>query len=53
MKPYAMRIDVGGIKIAAGVLDRDINILSRCMTKEHAGQLPAERERHRRCGYGL
>jgi len=42
MKPYAMGIDIGGTKIAAGVLDRDMNILSVCVTKEHAGQLPAQ-----------
>ena len=42
MKPYAIGIDVGGTKIAAGVLDRDMNILSVCVTKEHAGQLPAQ-----------
>ena len=42
MKPYAIGIDVGGTKIAAGVLDRDMNILSVCVTKEHAGQSPAQ-----------
>jgi len=42
MKPYAIGIDVGGTKIAAGVLDRDMDILSVCVTKEHAGQLPAQ-----------
>ena len=42
MKLYAMGIDVGGTKIAAGVLDRDMNILSVCVTKEHAGQSPAQ-----------
>jgi pyruvate formate lyase activating enzyme len=42
MKPYAIGIDVGGTKIAAGVLDRDMNILSVCVTREHAGQLPAQ-----------
>ncbi len=42
MKPYAIGIDIGGTKIAAGVLDRDMNVLSVCMTKEHAGQLPAQ-----------
>jgi pyruvate formate lyase activating enzyme len=35
-------LDLGGTKIAAGVLDRDLNILSVCVTKEHAGQLPAQ-----------
>jgi pyruvate formate lyase activating enzyme len=42
MKPYAIGLDVGGTKIAAGVLDRDLNILSVHVTKEHAGQLPAQ-----------
>ena len=42
MKPYAVGLDLGGTKIAAGVLDRDLNILSVCVTKEHAGQLPAQ-----------
>lgn len=40
-KPYAIGIDVGGTKIAAGALDRSMNILSNYVTKEHAGQLPA------------
>jgi glycyl-radical enzyme activating protein/glucokinase-like ROK family protein len=42
MKPYAVGIDVGGTKIAAGVLDRSMKILSVHVTKEHAGQLPAQ-----------
>ena len=42
MKPYAVGIDVGGTKIAAGVLDRSMNVLSVYVTKEHAGQLPAQ-----------
>lgn len=42
MKPYAVGIDIGGTKIAAGVLDRSMNILSVHVTKEHAGQLPAQ-----------
>jgi len=42
MKPYAVGIDVGGTKIAAGVLDRAMNILSVHVTKEHAGQFPAQ-----------
>jgi hypothetical protein len=33
---------VGGTKIAAGVLDRDLNLLVVCITKEHAGQLPVQ-----------
>jgi len=40
-KPYAVGIDVGGTKIAAGVLDRSMNVLSTYITKEHSGQLPA------------
>jgi pyruvate formate lyase activating enzyme len=35
-------MDVGGTKIAAGVLDRDLNLLAVCTTKEHAGQLPGQ-----------
>jgi pyruvate formate lyase activating enzyme len=42
LKLYAVGLDLGGTKIAAGVLDRDMNILSVCVTKEHAGQLPAQ-----------
>jgi pyruvate formate lyase activating enzyme len=42
MKPYAVGLDLGGTKIAAGVLDRDLNILSIYVTKEHVGQLPAQ-----------
>jgi glucokinase len=42
MKPYAVGIDVGGTKIAAGVLDRSMNVVSVHVTKEHAGQLPAQ-----------
>ena len=42
MKLYAVGIDIGGTKIAAGVLDRDMNILSICVTKEHAGQSPVQ-----------
>jgi glucokinase len=40
MKKYAVGIDVGGTKIAAGVLDSSMNMLSVHVTKEHAGQLP-------------
>lgn len=40
MQPYAVGLDLGGTKLAAGVLDRDLNLLSLCVTKEHAGQLP-------------
>ncbi len=42
MKELAIGIDVGGTKIAASVLDRDLNTLSVCVTKGHAGQLPAQ-----------
>ena len=42
MKQYAVGIDVGGTKIAAGVLDSSMNILSVHVTKEHAGQLPTQ-----------
>jgi len=42
MQPYAIGIDVGGTKIAAGLLDREMNLLSVAVTKEHAGQLPAQ-----------
>jgi glycyl-radical enzyme activating protein/glucokinase-like ROK family protein len=42
MKKYAVGIDVGGTKIAVGVLDSSLNILSVHVTKEHAGQLPAQ-----------
>jgi len=42
MKKYAVGIDVGGTKIAAGVLDSSMNMLSVHVTKEHAGQLPNE-----------
>jgi glycyl-radical enzyme activating protein/glucokinase-like ROK family protein len=41
-KQYAVGLDVGGTKIAAGVLDRELNLLSMYITKEHAGQLPAQ-----------
>jgi pyruvate formate lyase activating enzyme len=42
MKPYAIGIDVGGTKIAAGVLDSSMNVLSLHVRKEHAGQRPAQ-----------
>lgn len=41
-KKYAVGIDVGGTKIAAGLLDRSMNVLAVHVTKEHAGQLPAQ-----------
>ncbi len=42
VRPYAVGIDVGGTKIAAGVLDRSMNLLSVYVTKEHSGRLPAQ-----------
>jgi pyruvate formate lyase activating enzyme len=42
MKSYAVGIDVGGTKIAAGVLDRSLKVLSVHVTKDHAGQLPGQ-----------
>jgi len=41
MSEYAVGIDIGGTKIAAGVVDGQAHILSRCETKEHSGQPPA------------
>jgi len=40
MEKYAVGINVGGTRIAAGVLDSSKNMLSIHVTKEHAGQLP-------------
>lgn len=40
MSTYAVAIDVGGTKIAAGVVDSDGNILSRFYTRAHAGHPP-------------
>jgi pyruvate formate lyase activating enzyme len=42
MNQYAVGIDVGGTKIAAGVLDHSMNVLAVHVSKEHAGQLPAQ-----------
>jgi pyruvate formate lyase activating enzyme len=42
MKPYAVGIDVGGTKIAAGVVDRSMNVVSVQVTREHAGLPPAQ-----------
>lgn len=42
VRPYAVGIDVGGTKIAAGVLDRSLNIISTFVTKEHSGRMPAQ-----------
>jgi glucokinase len=33
-------VDIGGTKIAAGIVDRNANILCRFKTKEHRGALP-------------
>ena len=38
---YAVGIDIGGTKIAAGVVDAQAHILSRYETKQHSGQPPA------------
>ncbi len=40
MKPYAIGIDVGGTKIAAGLVGRDGKILHRFTTRAHAEQEP-------------
>jgi glucokinase len=40
VRQYAVGVDIGGTKIAAGVVDRDANILCRYKTKEHCGALP-------------
>jgi glucokinase len=42
MNQYAVGIDVGGTKIATCVLDGAMNLLSVHVTKEHAGQRPAQ-----------
>ncbi|MGC8786979.1 MAG: ROK family protein [Anaerolineae bacterium] len=42
MKPYAIGIDVGGSKIAAGVVDQQAHIVARYNTKEHAGRPPEQ-----------
>ncbi len=39
-KPYAIGIDVGGTKIAAGLVDRNGQVLHRFSTRAHAEQLP-------------
>jgi glucokinase len=36
----AIGIDVGGTKIAAGLIDRDANIHTRCITRSHSGANP-------------
>lgn len=40
MKPYAIGIDVGGTKIAAGLVDRAGTVLERFTTRAHAEQEP-------------
>jgi glucokinase len=40
VRQYAVGVDIGGTKIAAGIVDRDANILCRYKTKEHRGTLP-------------
>jgi glucokinase len=40
MKPYAIGVDIGGTKIAAGVVDREAKIIARYKTKEHCNNLP-------------
>lgn len=39
-RPYAIGIDVGGTKIAGGVLDRTLEVLAICYRKDHAGRSP-------------
>ncbi len=39
-KPYAVGLDIGGTKIAAGLLDAAGNIVARHRTRGHAGQPP-------------
>ena len=40
MTRYAVGIDIGGTKIAAGVVDDQAQILSRFETRQHSGQPP-------------
>jgi glucokinase len=40
MKPYAMGIDIGGTKIAAGLVNRDGVILARYQTQAHSEREP-------------
>lgn len=40
MKPYAVGIDVGGTKIAAGLVDHDGKILARFNTRAHSEKEP-------------
>lgn len=40
-QPYAIGIDIGGTKIAAGLVDRNGQILHRFTTRDHAQRQPA------------
>ena len=40
MQEYAVGVDIGGTKIAAGVVDREGRIVARYTTREHCGTLP-------------
>jgi len=42
VKQYAVGVDIGGTKIAAGIVDREANIVCRYKTKEHSGALPEQ-----------
>jgi glucokinase len=42
MSALAVGIDIGGTKIAAGVIDESANIISRYVSKTHAGRPPVE-----------
>jgi predicted NBD/HSP70 family sugar kinase len=39
-RPYAIGVNVGGTKIAAGLVNRQGQILARSYTKEHSGHPP-------------
>jgi glucokinase len=41
VRQYAVGVDIGGTKIAAGLVDREANIICRYKTKEHRGTLPS------------
>ena len=42
MPAFAVGIDIGGTKIAAGVIDESAQIISRYISRAHAGQPPDE-----------
>lgn len=42
MSTFAVGIDIGGTKIAAGIIDESANIMARHVSKTHAGRPPAE-----------